>query len=996
MQLEARDVPAIVQTPIIKWEPVGPDPTINAQVSNIDTKSTVPNPAVGAIEEIALHPTDANIAFVASANGGVWRTTNATAARPAYTPLTDSAPALSVASMSLNSENPNQLIAGIGHQSAYAGVGGDFIGALYTDNALDPTPAFRVLGGALQNRDILAVVARNGYLLAAGTRSVASAVGTPDVGGVFRSLDDGATFTNLLGTGGLPDDVGKVFFLQPDPGNSNRVYVATATGLYKTENIRAAVPVFANITVALQKFGPVVATTVNAKLAVHNSAAGNVVYLSVTDDYALASVSYSTDFGATWTAMDLPSELGAGRKVIDATLASPIAIKTAVAHGFQTGDRVNVSGVKGNLGANGVWSVTVTAPDGFTLDQSAGTGIYTGGGQVASAQGVNPGGQGEYHSSLAADPIDPNVLYIAGDRTTVYRGNRSVPAGNNDFLPSPQYTRLGAQSFGDGVEVDVSNKSGPYSDSRVMAVAPDGTLWEGDDGGVYRRPTPRTDGVSWTSAIGNLSVAQFVSLNYDKRSGSLFGGTQDTGSISQTTLNKTAGVWQNLLLGDGGTSGIDSTSNPDVSYRYVFQNVTAGARRVSYDASGAEVGRAPIQFAAPGKTARLSGLDPADAGFTVFTAKVALNVVDPRLLLFSNVSLYEDNDPAGLAGDTVAKSPLDGQSGIITALQYGGRQNGVGYTRLAYVGTESGQVYARGISGGFTLRPLPAAASGGVTSITVDPDDWRRVTVLVSTDVNPSGGGPYLTNVYTSTDAGQSWKDISAGLIAPLGTTTGVPTLAADGTLVGGLSSEIISLATVDPAPNGTTGGNTLLFAAGRGGVYEYTPPAGATGTGTWAKFGYGLPNGLAWSLSVSGTRLSVGTQGRGSFTFADVTGNTTTAVTVVTGDAAANTMTVGPDPADPTKLVVTDGLGTVARVSRGEPNRISFVVRSRRIAPWTRPGRPSVRMPPLRMPSSMYQNSSAFFDDCGSICVVPKISSGTKIATPVAIHAARIGPPLI
>ena len=435
VQLEARDVPAIVQTPIIKWEPVGPDPTINAQVSNIDTKSTVPNPAVGAIEEIALHPTDANIAFVASANGGVWRTTNATAARPAYTPLTDSAPALSVASMSLNSENPNQLIAGIGHQSAYAGVGGDFIGALYTDNALDPTPAFRVLGGALQNRDILAVVARNGYLLAAGTRSVASAVGTPDVGGVFRSLDDGATFTNLLGTGGLPDDVGKVFFLQPDPGNSNRVYVATATGLYKTENIRAAVPVFANITVALQKFGPVVATTVNAKLAVHNSAAGNVVYLSVTDDYALASVSYSTDFGATWTAMDLPSELGAGRKVIDATLASPIAIKTAVAHGFQTGDRVNVSGVKGNLGANGVWSVTVTAPDGFTLDQSAGTGIYTGGGQVASAQGVNPGGQGEYHSSLAADPIDPNVLYIAGDRTTVYRGNRSVP-GREQRLPA--------------------------------------------------------------------------------------------------------------------------------------------------------------------------------------------------------------------------------------------------------------------------------------------------------------------------------------------------------------------------------------------------------------------------------------------------------------------------------------------------------------------------------------------------------------------------------
>ena len=943
-QLEARDVPAITQVPIVQWQSVGPSPTINAQLTGVDVGTAVPNPAVGAVEEIAPHPTDPAIVFVASPNGGVWRTTDATAARPTYVPLTDAAPALSVASLSLNPDNPNQLLAGLGHQSAFANVGGDPVGALYTEDALARVPTVRTLGGVLANRDILAVVARTGYLLAGGTADPRVA---GDAGGLFRSLDNGATFTNLVftGTGAtpagrLPKTAGTVLFLQADPADAARVYVMTATGLYRTDNILAATPTFVNISSPVHKFGlptPTAAnpvTTVNGKLAIHNSAAGNVIYASVVNDSVLDSVSYSTDRGATWTAMDLPSELGAGRRITAATLATPIVITTATAHGFQTGDRVLVAGVKGNLGANGVWSVTVSAPNTFSLDGSSGTGIYTGGGTVAAANGANPGGQGFIHSSLAADPVDPNVVYIGGDQQSQYRGNRGVLPGNNDFLPSPQYTRLGAVAGYADPEPDVSNKSGPYSDSRVLAVAADGTLWEGDDGGVYRRPTPRADGVSWTSAIGNLSLGQFTSLNYDSRNGGFFGGTQDTGSPNQTTLNSVPGVWQNLLLGDGGTSAIDATSSATVSYRYLFQNVTAGSTRVAVDATGAVVSSSPVQFAAPGKTARLSGLDNLDTGFTVGTAKIVLNAIDPRLGLFANTYLYEDNDPAGLALDTVARIPLPGQDARITALTYGGRLNGTGYTRVAYVGTAGGALYARGLSDGFVARTVPGAATdGGITAIVVDPDDFRRVTVVRSTDRRISGAGPFVTHVYASTDAGQTFADITANLIATNVGTAAAPAYNFDaaGFPVGGLSTDIVALAVVDPAPGGTTGGGTLLFAAGRGGVYKFTPAVAATATtpavpARWAKFGVGLPNGLAFNLSVSGTQLAVGTQGRGAWVFADVTGNITNAVTTVTGDAAANAMGVTVDPADPTGLVVTDGLGNTARLSRAVPNVINFV----------------------------------------------------------------------
>ncbi len=70
-----------------------------------------------------------------------------------------------------------------------------------------------------------------------------------------------------------------------------------------------------------------------------------------------------------------------GLAVTAATNATPIQITTA-AHGLTTGDRVLVSGVGGNTAANGIWSVTVVNATQFTLDTSAGNGIYTSGGTV--------------------------------------------------------------------------------------------------------------------------------------------------------------------------------------------------------------------------------------------------------------------------------------------------------------------------------------------------------------------------------------------------------------------------------------------------------------------------------------------------------------------------------------------------------------------------------------------------------------------------------------
>jgi hypothetical protein len=70
--------------------------------------------------------------------------------------------------------------------------------------------------------------------------------------------------------------------------------------------------------------------------------------------------------------------------------ATPVQI-TQAAHGFQTGVRVNVSGVQGNTAANTETTVTLIDANNYTLDGTAGNGAYTSGGtaHVAGLYQVN-------------------------------------------------------------------------------------------------------------------------------------------------------------------------------------------------------------------------------------------------------------------------------------------------------------------------------------------------------------------------------------------------------------------------------------------------------------------------------------------------------------------------------------------------------------------------------------------------------------------------------
>jgi len=94
--------------------------------------------------------------------------------------------------------------------------------------------------------------------------------------------------------------------------------------------------------------------------------------------------------------------------ITGATNAAPISV-TATAHGLETGDIVQNSGVGGNLAANGQFVITKVDANTFTLNNSNGSGNYTSGGAAAH---VGYATSGLDTSNVLFSPAPTNVAAV--------------------------------------------------------------------------------------------------------------------------------------------------------------------------------------------------------------------------------------------------------------------------------------------------------------------------------------------------------------------------------------------------------------------------------------------------------------------------------------------------------------------------------------------------------------------------------------------------------
>jgi len=526
------------------WVFQGPAPEIKAQQDLVNVPDGLESVS-GAVTAIAPSRTNPDLVYLGTANGGVWKSTNATAATPTWTPLTDKLKSQSISTNAVAFDptdvTSQTLIVGTGRFSGYANRGDDQVGIYYTtDGGATWTTSSGTNGNLLTFSNnsvrITGVAARGNILLAA--TSLGS--GYTSYGGLFRTTGGPTgTWTQISGSGGLPNTAAN--FITGDPLNPNVLYVGflgATGGLFKTTDLGAT---WTNVTSGITGISSAT-TAFNA--AVFNDGATNVVYALLNG--ANGNALFRSVNGAAFTALDLPGQFdnayGTYGMAVDKTNSNLVYVSGGyiiVASGpfLSAVNRIDASrpaGSQATLLYGGVsTSLSAAATNvATTLSVAATSGMPT-----------------TYPFTLTVDSEQMSVTGISGTTLTVVRG-----AGG---------TTAAAHDKGAGVS-GYPTYGAPHVDVNALATNAGNSLFMGTHGSLFRLPQPGSPPSAtnyWVSKNGNLGVSEIHDIAYDHVSHVLLAGLQDNCVIYQTAPLST--TWTvGTSVGDGGDVAVTEVALP--------------------------------------------------------------------------------------------------------------------------------------------------------------------------------------------------------------------------------------------------------------------------------------------------------------------------------------------------------------------------------------------------------------------------------------------------
>ena len=571
--------------------------------------------------------------------------------------------------------------------------------------------------------------------------------------GVLASTDGGNTWT-LQNPGGV--FTGRhIQQVAIDPSNSNHQFAATDGGLYVTTDggTTWAKPTDASYLTVDGSISAVVIDPSNS--------------LNVYIGGGSQTVAKSTDGGVTWAAANtgISAPLAPSLTALAIAPSSPSTLYASVGS-------LNPVGLYKTTNGGGLWSKLTSAPD------------YTG---QAYSYGSGSAEQGWYDNVLAVDPTNANHL-IAGGIALV----ATTDGGTT-------WTNVNGQAFfGGGTNM-------LHPDHHALVFAPDGSVWVGDDGGVYHY-TPSTGAVA--NANGNLNITQFY-FGFNVVGGSLLAGSQD--NASEETSSSTVAPWTGIFGGDGGPSAI--TSN-DTSVRFIEADQN-------------------LYVTTDGFATTLANITPAvTLGLFTPPAIVVPNTTTPAqpTVFYGATDLYRTTDPTDSPPVWTNVTLTGGVSGDVSAITASPTD-----PQVIYVGFTSGIIEVS-TDGGVTFTPLavPITPETFVTGLSVNPTNAKEITASFSySDTRSSPGLPHVQQyTYSASPGLGTWTDITG---------TGLPAAV----------SRVIYY-------------NGALVAATDAGVYATGSPAGSSTV--WSTAGSGLPAVQVQDLYLASNALYVVTHGRGAW----------------------------------------------------------------------------------------------------------------------------------
>jgi photosystem II stability/assembly factor-like uncharacterized protein len=483
----------------------------------------------GRTRALVIHPVQTDTMWAGSVAGGIWKTTDGGAT---WVPKADLLINMAVNTLALDPRNPDVL---------YAGTGEGFFN-----------------GDAVRGA------------------------------GILKSDDGGETWTPLASTVDNADFhyVQKVVVSR---NNTQRVYAATRTGVFRS--------VDGGTTWAKM----IDATLVNGcmDLAIQTDRALAYVFASC-GTFAQGRIQRAIDTSSaqTWTTvMSVPNQGRTSLAIAPSNQSIIYALAASTAAGPFLDGLLGVyrSSANGNAGS---WQTRVSNTSPTTLNtlllSNPVIAVLTQCG-FGTSSFLN---QGWYDNAIAVDPKNPDVVWVGG--IDLFRSDD----GGQNFGQASHWW------FNRGVDPEYN-----HADHHLLVFHPnyDGTtnrvMFSTNDGGIFKTVNARAPvayspnpinasspicgavapgGLAWTELNNGYQVTQFYHGAHYPNGNTVFGGTQDNGTLRGTAATPPT-PWETILGGDGGYVAVNPAntsmlwaSNTGLSFQRstnggsTWQNVTSG------------------------------------------------------------------------------------------------------------------------------------------------------------------------------------------------------------------------------------------------------------------------------------------------------------------------------------------------------------------------------------------------------------------------------------
>jgi hypothetical protein len=545
----------------------------------------------------------------------------------------------------------------------------------------------------------LAVAPSNPNVLYAGTGEANNSGDSYYGRGVLKSTDGGSTWSLLANSLFNRRTISRVVI---DPTNANTVYVAVSdfgenglggnTGIWKSTDGGVH---WSNTSTAL----PSISTTDAFSDLVIDPTNPQVLYAAVgTPGGGNANGVYKTvNGGTTWSvAGNFP--LGTADSTIRLALApsAHLTLYAAVTDPVTGGLAKMLKSTDG--GAH--WTTLANTPDYLTASSDA--------------------GQGDYDSTLAVDPANPNVVYAGG----------SFDAGS--MVESTD----GGQTWADIYQGADGN--GPHADHHAIGFDAAGRLLDGNDGGLWRLDNPTPGSVHWTDLNGNLDTIQDYSVALDPTDPNrLYGASQDNG----TDLYTGAANGTIVAGGDGGTVLVDPGNPARLYHTYAREDDDFFERSDDGGTTWAQ------------KTTGINPNDPSN-----FYVPVVVDPARPGRLLLGTNHVYETTN----GGDQWTAIGGPGSPGWTTTATIDSVAVAPTDSKTIYV-SAGGHILVTTDHGAHWAQRDPVASPSSLLNfaqILVDPTNAQTAYAVAANFASDTGGG----HVWRTTNGGQTWTNITSNL----------------------------------------------------------------------------------------------------------------------------------------------------------------------------------------------------------------------------------------